>query len=322
MNSGCVRVTGVPTGGKTSFTLSLLKNFLDGGNNVKRRGVYFRSEGRLSADVKNRSGITFVQNPDDFADGTCLIVDSNVYEFVFGLIRELILNNNDKTQYFFVIDSSDMLCKRDDLQKPFEEAHQSPGGAMLTGVFLKKVALALAKRGHTMFFISQKRDIVKIDPRQKVAEKQGGSSGGWSLKHQIDIGFEFLGRSEFNGDFIREKPNDKTSKIIGHWCNVKLFKGDEKNESLVRFPIKYGCKNGNSVWLSYEVTDMLLGWNLIKKAGAGWMTLSPGLREELLPLDKDVPEKIQGEDNIRIYLDEHPEVLHYLYDKFKALVTS
>lgn len=308
---GAHRAVGINSGGKTSCTLDFMLNFLR--MDKKNKGIYFKCEGRLSPEIQERSGIQFTSDPEKW-DNNCLVFESNVYEAVFGFIRELIVNNPTKNKYFFIIDSMDNLVKRDDLAKPLEEAGQVAGGALLTSVFLKKTALALSKRGHILFFISQLRDEIKINAYQKTNPRQGGASGGHAVEHGASLVFEFLPR--WQDDYIREGP-EKTSKIIGHKCKIRLVKTDnEKYQVDVSYPIKYGRTGGTSVWQEREVYDQLLSWNLLKKGGA-WFNFSQEILNELREIDKDVPEKIQGEQNVCNFLESNPKITSYLYDKFR-----
>lgn len=312
---GAHRAIGITTGGKTSCSLDFMFNFLKLGSNY--HAVYFKSEGRLSPEIQERSGINFTTDAQKW-NNNCLIIESNVYEAVFGFIRDLIVNNPTKAKYFFVIDSMDSMARREDLAKPLEEAEKVAGGALLTSVFLKKSSLALAKRGHILIFISQIREEIKLNQYEKTTPRQGKSSGGHALEHNASVVMEFLPR--WNDDLIRE--GDKNSKIIGHFCKIKLVKSDnEKYQTQLSYPIKYGRTGGNSVWKEREIFDQLLMWNLLKK-NSSWLTFNESLVKELQAIDKEFPEKLQGEDQVCEYLESHKEVSNFLYKKFKsALIT-
>lgn len=315
MPPGAHRATGINSGGKTSCSLDFMFNFLKMDKNNK--GVYFKCEGRLSPDMQSRSGIKFTNNPDEWGNN-CLIIESNVYEVVFGFIRNLIIDNPTKTKYFFIIDSMDNMGKRDDLAKPLEEAGQVAGGALLTSVFLKKASLALEKRGHVLIFISQIREEIKLNQYQQSTPRQGKSSGGHAVEHNSSIVMDFLPR--FQDDLIRETPSDKNSKIIGHLCKICLVKTDnEKNQLKLTYPIRYGRTGGKSVWVERELYQQLMMWELLKKSGekSSWLVVDGNLREELLKIDENFPEKIQGEDKVCEYLEGNPKITEYLYNKFK-----
>ena len=314
---GAHRVTGINSGGKTSCSFDFMHNFLKMGDN--HLGVYFKCEGRLSPELQKRTGIKFTTDPSEW-NNSCLVVESNVYEVVFGFIRECIINNPTKARYFFIIDSMDAMGKKEDLAKPLEEAGQVAGGALLTSVFLKKSALALAKRGHVLIFISQVRDEIKINQYQQTNPRQGKSSGGHALEHNANFVIDALPR--FNDDLIRENPNDKNSKIIGHYCKMCLVKTDnEKNLVKLSYPIKYGRQGGSSVWKEREVFQQLLMWGFLEKGGA-WLTLEKSFREELLTVDPNAPEKIQGEEKACDYLTNNPKVLDFIYNKLLGILST
>ena len=55
---GLHRFTGINEGGKTSEALEVMKNFLK--NVPHGRGFYIKAEGRLTKEMRNRSGVDFV----------------------------------------------------------------------------------------------------------------------------------------------------------------------------------------------------------------------------------------------------------------------
>jgi len=250
-------------------------------------------------------------------------VESNVYEVIFGFIRDVIINNPTKTKYFFIIDSMDNMAKRDDLSKPFEEAQQVSGGALLTSVFFKKTSLALSKRGHILIFVSQVRDEIKINQYQQSNPRQGKSSGGHSIEHNASVVMDFLPR--YNDDLIRENPSDKNSKIIGHYCKVCLVKTDnEKNQVKLSYPIKYGRCGGNSVWKEMECVDMLVAWSHLKRKGekGAWFYMDEDILKELKDIDAEFPEKFQGLDNVKLYLEQKPDLVEFLCKKYTTVLSN
>lgn len=318
---GAHRFVGINSGGKTSCALDFMMNFLKEKNN--RRGIYFRCEGRLSPELRIRTGVEFTLDPNLWSDGVCLIFDSNIYETVFGFIRDLIINNPNKVKYFFILDSLDNMVKKDDLAKPLEEASMVAGGALITSVFLKKTALALAKRSHIAIFVSQIRDEIKINQYQQTTQRQGKSSGGHAIEHNASTVVDFLAR--YNDDLIRENPGDRNSKIIGHKCKIRLIKTDnEKNLTEISYPICYGRKGGKSVWREYEIIDLLLMWSMLGRKGdkGAWFNFEEKILIELKQIDNEFPEKVQGLDNLRQVLEEKPIITDYLYTKFSNLLTN
>ena len=318
LSTGAHRFIGNSAGGKTSCSLDFMYHFLL--NNKGRKGVYIKSEGRLSPEVKARSGITFVTDPTQWEDGTAFVLESNVYETVFAFIGELIRDNPTKTQYFIVIDSIDMMAKRDDLSKSLDESAQVAGGALLTSVFLKKTAVALAKRGHVCIFISQVRAAIKIDKYQKSDNnRQGNSSGGNALSHAGDLCLEFLHRNL--DDIITENPNDRKSKVLGHYCKIKIIKSnDETYGKDIIYPIRYGRTNASSVWVERELVELMLSYEKLVRNGS-WFTICDELLKEFSDLGIESPNKFQGMDNIYTWMEGNEKAKAYLYSVFSNILS-
>lgn len=315
---GAHRATGIAGGGKTSGVLDFLLHFLNNttDNSPKRRGVYIMSEGRLSPEVKERSGVKFVHDVEDWEDGTCFVFESNVFETVFGFMGELIRNNQTGTKYFFIVDSVDMMAKRDDLAKGLEDAAQVAGGPVITSVFLKKTSLALSKRGHYAFFISQLRDSIKISMSGPApTQRQGGANGGHALEHGADFVFEYLAR--WKGDQIV----DAKGKIIGHYCKVRIVKSNnETNGVEITYPIRYNQKNGKSVWVEKEICDLLVMWEWIVRKGS-WFSPSQELINILGDAGFECPTQLQGLESWFDYFDKNPDTTQFL-SQFLSKLTS
>jgi RecA/RadA recombinase len=92
---------------------------------------------------------------------------------------------------------------------------------------MKKMSIALAKRGHMAIFISQVRSDIKLDPYAANKDiRQTTATGGNALLHFANWILEFEPR--FNKDLILEKPNEKydpvKNKIIGHTAKLIIKK--------------------------------------------------------------------------------------------------
>jgi RecA/RadA recombinase len=317
LTPGAHRATGVTSGGKTSMTLDFMFNFLS--KPEGRRGIYIKSEGRLSPEMKERSGITFTTDGESWKDGQCFVYETNIFESALSLIGEVVRNNPTNTKYFIIIDSLDCLIRRADMFKPLEESGQVAGGALITSVFLKKTQVALAKRGHVCWFISQMRQEIKINPYEKTPPRQGNASGALSLAHAGDVVLEALPR--FNDDLIRETA-DKNSKIVGHYCKLKIVKSNnEKYGVEIRYPIRYGQKGGKSVWVEREIVDLMFTWGLIEKKGA-WFNIKESLLSELKDNNIVLPVQVQGMASLYELFETNKEAKDYMYNKFVTMLSS
>ncbi len=314
--SGAHRFTGINEGGKTSCALSFARNFQQ---HFKKEGmiIYIKSEGRLSPEMLERSGIDV--SPDKF-----FIFDCNIFEKVFELVRELVFNNEECKKYMFIIDSVDALCRVGDIDKPFAESEQVAGGALITSVFLKKMVLPISKMGHTMILTSQVRVEVATNPYAARGGPKTKEAGGNAVKHYANFILEFQER--YTSDMIFKNPAATTLEAkgepIGHYCKIKFRKSvNEKTGSVVRYPIKYGQKNGSSVWRAREILDMLYLFKLISKSGA-WISVSEGLIEELEANKIEIPQKFQGDQKIISFLEDNDKLSDFLYKDFKSLTDA
>jgi RecA/RadA recombinase len=309
-----VRFTGVSGGGKTSSALLIMNNFLKTIPNAK--GLLVKAEGRLNSNVKRISGVDFVDKPEDWDNGKCFVLRSNVYENIATLILELIQNNPENTRYYFLIDSMDALISKNDLSKGFDDSAKVAAGAVLTSNFLRRIMLPLSTFGHICGLISQVRSNVQINPYAKGDPKLTNSSGGNALQHYADWIFEFQPR--YKSDQIVED-----GKIIGHWSKILLRKTtNEKDGTEVTYPIRHGRSDGKSVWLEYEIADMLIQWGFAKKSGA-WIAFDKSLTDEIKKeTEQEFPEKIQGMEQLRTFLEENPKICNYLFEKFKTALSK
>jgi len=273
--------------------------------------IYIKSEGRLSAEMIERSGI-------DTDESKWFVFKCNVYETVIDLMRQMVKDNASDTRYMFIIDSMDALVPKGDLEKGANEAIKVAGGSLLSSDFLKRMALGLATRGHICYMFSQVRTKVQINPYEKTDPRLTNASGGNAMLHYSDWILEFQQR--WNKDLITTQPSGKGDQL-GHWCRIIFRKStNEKTGVEVRYPIRYGAQPGKSIWVEYEILNTLLKWGFVKRAGA-WLNVTESLIEKLESKNLSIPEKIQGEEAFTNYLDENPEVKDYLFDMLKQTLS-
>jgi len=318
---GLHRFTGMNEGGKTSEALEVMKNFLISNRNSK--GVYIKAEGRLSPEMRKRSGIRFVFKAEDWLDGTCFVFESNIYETCVDLMRKLIIENEEKVKYCFALDSVDGLILKNDVDKGFEDSAKIAGGAVIAGAFMKKMSIALAKRGHMAIFISQVRADIKLDPYSKAPIRQTTATGGNALLHFANWIIEFEPR--FNKDIILQNPSVKkmdaqTNPSIGHFAQVTIKKSpNEKTNTKVSYPIRYGRSGGNSIWIEKEIVDLLYAWEFVKKSGS-WYNTTEEFKDLLSENKLEFPEKLQGESNVFKTIEDSPRLSKFLVSYFKNAI--
>lgn len=302
---GIVRASGIAEGGKTSCALAFARNFQKMDNSM---AIYIKSEGRLSPEMIGRSGV----NTDE---DKWFVFKCNVYETVINFIRQMVKDNPSDTRYMFIIDSMDALIPRGDLEKSADEAVKVAGGSLLSSDFLKRMTLGLATRGHICYMISQVRTKVQINPYEKTDPRLTNASGGNAMLHYSDWILEFQPR--YVKDLITTLPNSK-GDVLGHWCKVVFRKTtNEKTGTEVRYPIRHGRTEGNSIWVEYEVVDMLLAWDMAVAKGA-WVTISDEIIAEIKKnINLEFKKQHQGSDNLCKYFEENKEIGKYLFNKFR-----
>lgn len=303
LGSGLIRFCGDNESGKTSEALEIQTNFLKTVENSK--AVYVKAEGRFSTEMSEKTGVKYVYDADEWDYGTCLVLESNIYEKVFSFLRGLILNKKSKTRFNIIIDSMNGLLKLDDVDKKEEDAMKVAGGAVLASDFLRRTNLGLGKRGHQCIILSQRRKDIKINQYEKTdRNKLGDSSGGSALSHYPDWTFEFLRSND--SDKITPNSSEKpgpTNKPIGSIAKVKILKSTNDTTSIsFSYPVKLKVKGRSSVWKEREIIDFLLAWEHLEKKGS-WINtdekLTKFLGEEI---------KVQGINSLYSLLEGNPDL--------------
>lgn len=323
LGPGLHRFVGMNEGGKTSAALSFMKNFLEKTPNGK--GFYIKAEGRLSTEMQERSGIKFVFSAEEWQVGTCFVFESNIYETVVDVMRQLVSRNDEGNLYYFLLDSVDGLISKGDLDKSFEDSNKVAGGAVIAANFMKRLSIGLAKRGHMAVFISQVRADIKLDPYSKAPVRQTSATGGNALLHFANWILEFEPRHK--GDLILQNPSDNkidlvNNPIIGHFAKVTVKKSpNEKTNLTIPYPIKYGRTNGNSIWVEKEVVDLLFLWEFLTKRGA-WISSTEEFDELLAENGFPKFEKIQGQDALFSFIESDKKLCDFLVNYFKKTIAN
>lgn len=318
-----LRLCGTNNSGKTPCALEIIRQFLTTVPNAK--AVWVIAEGRgLSPENVRRCGLKFVYDVEDWDVGTVFVLETNIFELFVNTVKTLVKDNPENNVYAFVVDSLDGLMLKSDAEKDISENNKVAGVPALSKKMLQSLSLGMFKFGHLMVIISQVTAEIKLDPYTKSPDRGGQFSGGNSLLHGSDFILEF--QSVNNGDFILDDPNGKLndgkSTPIGRKCRVIIQKSglEASKKKLVEYPIKFG-KTPSGVWVEAELSSLMLKWGLIMKRG-GWFNLESLFYKELVDEfgEDKVPEKIQGEKNIRAWLEESPDIVDFLMKKFRVMI--
>src|SRR3990167_7563115 len=314
-----IRCAGISEAGKSSFSLNVVKNFLDDLTR-KRRGIYFLSDKELSEELRERSGVKFVENIDDWVDGTFYILRTNIYETVCNTIKKVIVDR--EREYIFVLDSMDNFAPQAALEGDFGDSFAKGGTGAISSHFFRCFSILLPRLGHITIMISQYRDSIQIGRQTNPTQKQMSTSGGRAIEHAVSWAFEFFVPMNSTEDMFWEGEAWK-SKKIGHNCIVQLKKSiNEKTGNKIKYPIIYGRAGGKSVWVEREVFSQLLSWQMVKRK-ASWLEWDANTLQEISKLDnEEFPKQIHGEDNFVKFLESKPEITDYLYNKIKDTLLS
>lgn len=274
----------------TAESLVVLENFLK--EVPQSKGILVKAEGRLSEKMRARTNIKFVEDADDWVDGTCLILKTNVYEVAFGFIRGLTTNRQNKTRYCIVIDSMDGLIRKDDLEKSESESEKMAAAAVMTSVFLKRTNLYFAELGHLCIMIAQVRAEIRDQYKKADRNKLGGASGGNAAVHYPNwvLEFERAKRDDYFGDI------GTAIQPEGRYVPVTICKSENETTMMkISYPVKFGVTNRSSIWHEKEIIDLLLAWGFIAKTSpkSSWLNTDKDLTK-FLGLDK--PKALQGID--------------------------
>ena len=337
LGAGCHRMIGVNGGGKTALSLTYMNNFLKY-DKKRRRGIYIKAEGRLSKEMKQRSGITFIENGnkvDEWQDGTCFVFETRIYEVAADFIYQMIEKSaGGDVQYFFILDSVDGLIARNDIVKGFDESNKVAGGAVILSNLFKRIGIPLTKRGHIGIFISQVRAEVKIDPYDSQPKRVIASTGGNALLHAPDYILEFI--PKYDGDNILEDETKKydpiKNKIVGHFAKIKIQKASNENRGMiVKYPIRHKLDpiSGHQVWNDKEIADILVAEEMMQAKGA-WCSLSEDFYETVKKLvGEDFENKFNGRQKLLDFITSNKtypklrnQMIEYLKDMVKVKGSS
>lgn len=330
-SGGVVRLLGKGAElGKTSEGFVLMDNYMK--VMPKSKGLYVKVEARLSPEIQARAGLRFVFTAAEWVEGTVFVFPCNIFERMADTIEKLLKEMYDRGEHLCAfIDSLDMLQLRADSKKDMwggDEAPKVAGPALLTKLLFKRTGLPITHYDALLLVASQYSAEIKLDQYTPNIPRQGAGGGGRGVEHQGDYAFEYGPR--YSGDWILEdpkaKPDWQKNKIIGVYATLNIKKsGTDVTGTALRIPIRKG-RVGCAIWVEKEITEMLLGWELLAKSkdkGGSWLYFDKDLIAEVKAATTiELPEKVNGEDNAFRYLEGQPEVVKYLFAKFTKLING
>lgn len=310
--------------GKTSEAFVLASNYMS--TMPRSKTLYIKAEGRLSEDLKARTGMKFTIDSKTWGYGEVFVFSCNVFETVASLITDLLVKmHEDKEHLCIIIDSLDGLILKNDLAKKIEEGQKVAGVPLLTKLLFKHLSLPIEAYNALLLITGQYSAEIKLDPYAPAgAPRMGESSGGSAMAHQASVVLSYAPR--YNGDYILEDPDEKPDPIknkqLGVYASVEVKKSlnDVTNCGKIRIPIRKG-RIGCAVWIEKEIADILLMTGLAIKKGA-WINISTALVEEMKAIGIELSVSHNGINKLNAYLEESPLVVDYLKKKFQATLLA
>lgn len=319
IKEGIHRFCGPAGAGKTSEAATIVKNFCE----TEKRGkaLWVKAEGRLSENIRLRSGVKFVTKEEGWDYGTAFMLESNTFEFICNVIETFVntfREHGDKL--LIVIDSVDGLKLKSDAENVLGK-ERTAGPQLIMKRFLKEMYYPIVKNGVVCVAISQVTSTIVKDDYAPPALVSGG--GGNALLHWSDYILEFSGRL-WGDNILADGPNTKynadKNPIVGHMARVTIKKSDKENENKrVEYPIKHGRVDGNSIWVENEIITFAKKWGLIEVAGA-WFSFPESVAKDVEEkLKLELKPKLQGFNNMLKYLEENPALTKYLFQRIRTV---
>lgn len=311
---GLHRFSGPPESGKSSAALEVCRNFL--AMHPQGRGIYIDAEGKLTAQLKARCGLKFVFKASEWVDGTIFVLETNNYDFVANLLRTLVMRDEQPNLFCIIFDSMDALLRDGDKDKSFDENVKVAGGPLLSKQFLQRTANYMTKHGHLVIMLSQFSTNISLDKyaaADSKRSKQGG--GGWGAAHFANFAFTF--QEAYGKDFLRpnmDSPQGPANQAFGKTIKIKFTKStNEKTNSEISYPVKYGVKGKSAVWREMEIIDALAMCGILK-TNTAWIEIPEYLASELKEggFKAEVPAKVNGRKKLLSWMEANPSAVEIL----------
>lgn len=320
-SGGVIRlVAKTPESGKSSQSFVYAENFMK--TMPKSKTAYVMAEGRLSPELRARTGLTFVYHPRDWVYGTVLVMATNEFETVADFIVKMSKRMFDAEERLcIIIDSLDGLILKADKETKGISGGVVAGVPKLTKLLFRHVALPIAFYDILLVITGQFSADISIDPYAPKQVRLGDASGGNSVPHQCDYIIQYLPR--YGGDFILEddsaKPDPIKNKIIGLWATAEIKKSATDTTGVkVKIPIKKG-RVGCAIWVEKEVADLCLAYGIVTKAGS-WLSFNEKTRAEAQENGITLKEKVQGMNALYEYMETEKPAFDWLHTKFKKML--
>lgn len=284
---------GAEHGGKTTSALDVVANFQAMERQKAEEDSKYVERDVFYCDVENTLDSDWAQKLSVDTDRMYLLQPkSQSAEQIFDLITDAIETGDIG---LVVLDSIAAMVSQDELEKDYDEKAFGGISGPLSR-FSKKVEMLCAKYNCTFIGINQVRDDVN--------SSWGGykTPGGRAWKHICIMRVEFR-----KGKFIDENGNELSNSTDTPSGTLIMFTVT-KNKTCPpdRRTGFYTIKWDGIDYLS-DLIEVALKYEIIVKSGA-WFSLP------------DVSEKVQGQNGVRKYLEEHSDILNKVEELINAKI--
>ncbi len=228
LTQGIHRFCGISGSGKSSEAAEVCRNFLKTYPNAKV--IWIKAEGRLSDNLKIRSGVKFVSKEEEWDYGTALVFECNAIEIICEFLDTIFaLLEKTKDRLLFVVDSVDGLRLKSNDGNPIGKEKMA-GVPFYLKRYLQRSYIPMDKYGVIGIFISQvTADVAKDDYAAPPLTSGGGGNAllHWS-NYILEFGARFTGDEMYKDgpltkfDEIKKHPPTATTTDLGNRLNGKL----------------------------------------------------------------------------------------------------
>lgn len=314
-----IRMGGPAEAGKTSQTLLFLSQYML--TLPKSKCIYIDAEFKLSDELKNRSGLTFVYSGEDWEYGTVLVLKTNFAEPIADFLQSALKTAYEQGEHIGIaLDSVDMLQSVKEVDKQVGAPRTPAGINKLTKELFRRICPMINAYDALLIMITQFSSVFYPDQYAKKDPQMMDGNNTHALNHQCSLALYY--RNKNKSDFILEDeksmPDPVTNKILGTMAKVEIKKSaTDSTGYMIEVPIKKG-RVGNCVWVEKEAGDMILAYELAKKSGA-WITFDNDIVKEAKAAGVDVKEKINGINALYDYLETDKAAREFLIGKVKFI---
>lgn len=271
INSGVIQLWGPDSLGKTTLAL-IMSGEVQAAHNYEKVRVYLHAtEGRWNPRLIPMAPKLRMESPTEKTpEGAPRPIfrisrprsGEKMYDFILKTLKQ------DDIKFVHIIDSTDHIQSECNVGKTMSEANKTATIASLNTRFLQDSSIYMNHYGHIVIYINQIRD--KLDMGQTRVSGAGRHHGGGNIVNHssnLRLGLKKL----WSELYIRENPNDKDSRIIGHIMSMAIEKtgnsGNAHSEAAVPFIYDHGIDRER------EIAVLSDAYGLIEKKGA-WIAMN------------------------------------------------